>query len=203
MEKVQIWDAPTRVFHWLLALSFAVAYITAEGERWRLVHVTFGYTFGGLLVFRLLWGVLGTRYARFSNFVRSPAAVLRYLQSLKKGRPEHYLGHNPAGAVAIVLMMTLGLVQLATGWASYNEVGGEWLAELHEVSANAMLLVIIVHLAGVVSASLMHHENLVRAMLTGKKSGWPSDAIATTRWAVAAMMVIAVLGFWLYQWQSV
>lgn len=203
MEKVQIWDAPTRVFHWLLALSFAVAYITAEGERWRLVHVTFGYTFGGLLVFRLLWGVVGTRYARFSGFVRSPSAVLRYLQSLKNGHPEHYLGHNPAGAVAIVLMLTLGLVQLVTGWATYNEAGGEWLSELHELAANAMVLLIIVHLAGVVSASVMHHENLVRAMLTGEKSGWPSDAIATKRWVVAAMMVLAVVGFWLYQWQSV
>ncbi len=202
MEKVQIWDAPTRVFHWLLALCFAVAYITAEGERWRLVHVTFGYTFGGLLVFRLIWGVLGTRYARFSAFVRGPAAVLRYVQSLKNGRPEHHLGHNPAGAVAIVLMITLGLLQLFTGWAIYNDSGGEWLAGLHEVSANAMLLVIVVHVAGVLSASFLHHENLVRAMLTGKKAGWPADAIATQCWAVAVLLLVAVSAFWWYQWQS-
>ena len=147
MEKVQIWDAPTRVFHWLLVLSFAVSYITAEGERWRLVHVTFGYTFGALLVFRLIWGVFGTRYARFGNFVRGPVAVLQYLKSLKTGRPEHHVGHNPAGAVAIVLMIALGLVQLVTGWAAYNDVGGEWRSQLHDVSANVMVLVILVHLA--------------------------------------------------------
>jgi cytochrome b len=202
MEKVQIWDAPTRVFHWLLVLSFVVSYITAEGERWRLVHVTFGYTFGALLVFRLIWGVFGTRYARFGNFVRGPVAVLQYLKSLKTGRPEHHLGHNPAGAVAIVLMIALGLVQLVTGWAAYNDVGGEWLSQLHDVAANVMVLVILVHLAGVLSASVMHHENLVRAMLTGKKAGWPSDAIAATRRPVAFMLVLAAVGFWLYQWQS-
>jgi cytochrome b len=203
MEKVQIWDAPTRVFHWLLVLSFVVSYITAEGERWRLVHVTFGYTFGALLVFRLIWGVVGTRYARFSNFVRGPVAVLRYVESLKSGRPQHHLGHNPAGAVAIVLMIALGLVQLVTGWAAYNDVGGEWRSQLHELAANAMVLVIVVHLAGVLSASVMHHENLVRAMLTGKKTGWPSDAIAATGRPVAVMLVLAAVGFWLYQWQSV
>jgi cytochrome b len=203
MEKVQIWDAPTRVFHWLLVLSFVVSYITAEGERWRLVHVTFGYTFGGLLAFRLIWGVVGTRYARFSNFVRGPVAVIGYLKSLKRVRPEHHLGHNPAGAVAIVLMIALGFVQLVTGWAAYNDVGGEWRSQLHEVAANAMVLVIVVHLAGVVSASFMHHENLVRAMLTGKKAGWPSDAIAATRRPVAVLLVLAAVGFWLYQWQSV
>src|SRR5512139_2829983 len=109
-KGILVWDLPTRVFHWLLALSFAGAYVTAESERWRLVHVTLGYTLGGLLVFRLLWGLMGTRHARFASFVRGPAAVLRYLRSLVSGHPEYYTGHNPAGALAIVALLVLGAV---------------------------------------------------------------------------------------------
>ena len=104
-NKILVWDAPTRLFHWLMVFSFAGAYITSEGERWRLVHVTLGYTMGGLLAFRMVWGLMGTRYARFSNFVRGPQAVMAYLRSLHDRPPQHFIGHNPAGAVAIVLLI--------------------------------------------------------------------------------------------------
>ena len=202
LQTIRVWDAPVRVFHWLLVFSFAGAYLTAESERWRLVHVTLGYTLGGLLAFRLVWGLVGTRYARLSNFVRGPAAVLRYLKSLRSGQPEHYLGHNPAGAVAIVLMMALGLAITATGYTTYNDLGPGWVAELHELAANTMLLVIIGHLLGVVSASLQHRENLVRAMLTGRKTGAAEQGIRRNWTPVALVLAMAVLGFWYLQWQS-
>jgi cytochrome b len=201
-QKIRIWDAPVRVFHWLLVLSFAGAYLTAESEVWRLVHVTLGYTLGGLLVFRLVWGVIGTRYARFSNFVRGPAAVLQYLKSLFAKQPEHHLGHNPAGAVAIVLLMLLGLGITATGYITYNDLGPGWVGELHDLLANAMVLVIIGHLVGVVTASLQHKENLVRSMVTGFKIGASDQGIRRTWTVVAVAIVIAVLGFWWQQWQS-
>lgn len=201
-QKIRIWDAPVRVFHWLLVLSFAGAYVTAESEYWRLVHVTLGYTLGGLLAFRLVWGVIGTRYARFGNFVRGPAAVLRYLQSIRAQQPEHHLGHNPAGAVAIVLLMALGLALTATGYVLYNDLGPEWTEELHEWVANAMLLVIAGHLVGVVMASLQHRENLARAMVTGYKTGAADQGIRRTWRIVAVLMVLAVLGFWYSQWQT-
>jgi cytochrome b len=199
---VRIWDAPVRVFHWLLAFSFAGAYLSAESEVWRLLHVTLGYTLGGLLLFRLVWGLVGTRYARFASFVRGPAAVLRYLQSLRTGQPEHHLGHNPAGAVAIVLLLLLGLALSATGYASYNDLGPGWLAELHDWLANAMLLVVIGHLLGVVVASLQHRENLVRAMLTGFKRGQPTQGISRNWGALALVILLLVLGFWWLQWRS-
>ena len=201
-QKIRIWDAPVRVFHWLLVLSFAGAYLTAESEYWRLVHVTLGYTLGGLLAFRLVWGVIGTRYARFSNFVRGPAAVIRYLKSIQAKQPEHHLGHNPAGAVAIVLLMLLGLGITATGYITYNDLGPDWVAELHELAVNAMVLVIIGHLVGVVTASLQHKENLVRSMVTGFKTGAADQGIRRTWTVVAVAIVIAVLGFWWLQWQS-
>jgi len=200
--KILVWDAPVRTFHWLMVLSFFGAYLTAESERWRLAHVTLGYTLGGLVAFRIIWGLIGTRYARFSNFIRGPAAVVRYVKSLLKGQPEHTIGHNPAGAVAIVLLMVLSVLIVATGWAIFNEIGGNLLSELHEVTGNLMLLVVGVHVAGVAVSSWLHRENLVRAMVTGKKEGAPVDGIRWTWWPVAIMMGVAVLGFWWLQIQS-
>jgi cytochrome b len=202
LQKICIWDAPVRVFHWLLVLSFTGAYLTAESEVWRLVHVTLGYTVGGLLLFRLVWGVVGTRYARFGQFVRGPAAVLRYLRSILARQPEHHLGHNPAGAVAIVLLIVLGLLISATGYATFNDLGPGWLAPLHDLAANAMLLVVAGHLVGVITASLQHHENLVRAMLSGFKTGRPEQGIRRTWTGVAVLMVLVVLGFWFWQWKN-
>ena len=199
-EKIRIWDAPVRVFHWLLVLCFAGAYLTAESEVWRLVHVTLGYTLGGLLAFRLVWGVVGTRYARFGNFVRGPAAVWAYLQSLRSGQPEHHLGHNPAGALAIVLLLLLGAAVTASGYITYNDLGPGWVAELHDLLANAMLLLVGVHLLGVLTASLQHRENLVRAMLTGFKQGPVGQGIARNGGVVAVLLLLAVLGFWFWQY---
>ena len=200
--KIKVWDAPVRVFHWLMVLSFAGAYLSAESERWRLLHVTLGYTLGGLVAFRLVWGLAGTRYARFANFVRGPQAVLTYLRSLRKGQPQHHLGHNPAGAVAIVLLLLASVAVVGSGWAIYNDVGGEWLSELHDIAANSMLLVVAIHVAGVLVASRLHRENLVRAMVTGQKNGAPADGIRRTWAALAVLLVLAVLGYWWLQWQS-
>ncbi len=200
--RVLVWDLPVRVFHWLLALSFAGAWISAESERWRLLHVTLGDTLGGLIVFRVLWGLVGSRHARFSDFVRGPRAVLRYLGALLRGRPEHHVGHNPAGALAIVAMLGLGALIVASGWALYNDIGGDVFEELHEAAANLMLAVVAVHVAGVAIASRLHHENLVGAMFSGRKAATPADGIRSAWRSVAALMLVAVLGFWAWQWQT-
>lgn len=201
-RRILVWDAPVRVFHWLMVLSFAGAYITSEGEAWKLVHITLGYTMAGLVAFRIVWGLMGTRYARFSAFVRGPKAVSRYVGSLLRGQPEHHLGHNPAGAVAIVLLLVLTLVVVATGWASYNELAGGWLGEVHEAASGLMLGVVGVHVAGVVVASWLHRENLVGSMINGHKPGSPQDAVRSAWRTVSALMLAAVLGFWWMQWQS-
>lgn len=201
-QAVLVWDAPVRVFHWLMVLCFAGAYLTAESEVWRLVHVTLGYTMAGLVVFRLLWGLAGTRYARFTSFVRGPQAVMAYVRSLLRGQPEHHTGHNPAGAVAIVAMLLLTVGIAASGWVAYNDLSGEWVAELHEVLANTLLLVVGIHVAGVVVASILHRENLARAMLTGRKLGTPAEGIRSAWRVVAVLLLAAVLGFWWLQWSS-
>ena len=200
VKSVLVWDAPVRVFHWLMVLCFAGAYLTSESETWRLLHVTLGYTMAGLVAFRIIWGFVGTRYARFSSFVRGPRAVAAYLRSLLTRQPEHHVGHNPAGAIAIVGMLALTAAIAATGWATYNELAGEWIAELHEVIANGMLLLIGLHIAAVVVSGWLHRENLARAMLTGRKDANISQGIQSAWRVVAVLILAAVAGFWYLQW---
>ena len=201
-SRILVWDAPVRVFHWLMVLSFAGAWLTSESERWQLVHITLGYTMAGLIAFRLLWGLVGTRYARFAQFVRGPQAVWKYLHSLRTPRPQHHTGHNPAGALAIVLILLAGSALTLSGWANYNEIGGNWVEEFHEVLGNGMLLLVAVHVAGVVVSSRLHRENLARAMLTGRKDGAPSEGIRSSFAWLAAVLLALVLAFWWSQWRS-
>lgn len=200
--RVLVWDIPVRLFHWLMVLSFAGAYLSAESERWRLLHVTLGYTLAGLVIFRILWGFVGTRYARFSNFVRGPKAVARYVGTLLHKQPEHHTGHNPAGALAILGILGLALLVAVSGWAVYNDVGGDWFEEAHEFAANAMLAIVGIHIAGVLVSSWMHRENLIGAMFSGRKTGQPNDGIRRSWWSVAGVMLVLVLGFWWLQWNS-
>lgn len=201
-DRVLVWDLPVRIFHWLLVATFAGAWLTAESESWRLVHVTLGYTMAALVAFRLAWGFAGTRYARFAEFVKSPSAVLAYVKSLATRRPIHYIGHNPAGAIAIVALLILAIVVVATGYATYSELGGEWLEDAHELAANTMLGIAIVHVLGVALGSIRHRENLVGSMFTGRKDGAPADGIASARWGAALVLLALVAGVWWYQAQD-
>jgi len=159
------------------------------------VHMLLGYTALGLVAFRLLWGIVGTRYARFTALPLSPVAVLGYLKSLAALSPRHYFGHNPAGSWAIVGMLLLVLAIGATGWANAVELGPEWLEDIHEGLANAMLALVAVHVVAVLLSSALHRENLVRAMLTGYKPG-DGPAAAGTRWIVALLLVGVIGAFW-------
>jgi cytochrome b len=194
--KILVWDLPTRLFHWLLAGSFAVAYITAEVEGWENVHFTAGFTLLGLIVFRVVWGLLGSRYARFSEFAYKPGQVLDYVRNIKS---RHHLGHNPLGSMAVFGLLGLGLLTALTGWLMYLS-GSELLEEPHELAANAMLALVCLHVAGVVISSKLHGENLSRAMATGQKKGNPQDAIRSAHPLVAAILLVSVLGFWGYSW---
>jgi cytochrome b len=200
-SKILVWDAPTRVFHWMLAFCFAGAYVTSESDRWLGVHLTLGYTMVGLVAFRLVWGLVGTRYARFSSFIRGPAAVTRYAASMIGGLSEKHVGHNPLGAVSIVLMLALTLAVVYTGWVTING-GAHLLKELHEGAAGLMLAIVVVHVAAVLLSSLMQGENLPRSMLSGMKEGLNSDGIRWSWWPLAVVIVACVLGFWFLQAQS-
>jgi cytochrome b len=195
-QRILVWDLPTRIFHWALAASFLGAFLTAESERQRDLHVLFGYTMVGLIVFRIVWAFAGTRYARLGAILYGPAALRRYATSLLRGRPEHYVGHNPPGALAIPALLGLCLATAASGWAVYEEVGGEWLEEAHEALAFVTLALVGVHVAGVLASSVLHRENLVGSMITGTKRGSASDGIAGPRRLVALLLVAAIAAAW-------
>ncbi len=173
---VHVWDLPTRLFHWSLATSFVVAFATSESEKLRDIHVLAGYAMAGLIAFRILWGFVGGGHSRFADFVPTPTKVIDYLKSLLEGKPQHYVGHNPAGAVAIFLLLGFGITAAASGYATYNEFGGDFVAEVHEAAANGMMAMVAIHLAGVVVSSWLHGENLVMAMITGWKKLRRQDA---------------------------
>jgi cytochrome b len=199
-QRILVWDLPTRIFHWTLALSFAGAFLTAESERWRDIHVLLGYTVLGLIAFRLAWGIVGTRYVRFVDLVRCFPHVVRYLAQLLRGHAWHFVGHNPAGVVAIALLLLLGIASGVSGWAVYEEIGGDWLEELHKFTSKAMLAVVFVHIAGVLVASYLHSENLIIAMITGRKRGTANQAISSSHPLIAMLLLTALIGFWIWAW---
>ena len=196
-DRVLVWDLPLRIFHWVLAASFAGAFLTAESERLQDLHLLFGYTFAGAIAFRLVWGFVGTRHARFSALCFGPAAIARYVRSLIAGRPERHVGHGPVAVVMIPLLLGLGVVVAASGWATYAEVGGEWLAEAHEIAAMAMLGVVVAHVVGVIAVSLAQRENLVLPLLSGRKALAPGGGIRGSRPLVGLLLVAALAALWL------
>jgi len=187
-----VWDLPVRLGHWLLAACFVTAWLTGESEERRLIHVYAGGLMLGIVSFRLLWGFIGTRHARFGDFLRGPRAVADYLKSLASGRPRHFTGHNPAGGWAIMALLALIALGGVSGWLNYQELAGEWAEKLHETAVHALLAVVALHLCGVLAGSVAHRENLARSMLTGVKQGGaanagvrPGAALAMLLWAVA------------------
>jgi len=166
---VAVWDPLVRLFHWSMVASFAVAWFSAA--RSDDIHMWAGYVAALLVAIRLLWGLAGTRHARFSDFVRSPAAVIAYLRDVAVNREARYLGHNPAGGAMIVLLLAAISVTAFTGWLETTDTyyGVQWVQDTHSYVAHGMLLLIALHLCGVALASVRHKENLVRAMITGRK----------------------------------
>jgi cytochrome b len=219
MKPILVWDIPTRLFHWLLAGSFAVAWLSSESDQWLSIHTFFGYLMLGLIGFRLIWGFVGGHYARFASFLFSPQAGFAYVRELWARRAKRYLGHNPAGSQAIYLLLALGLVVCVTGIftqggeeqqsaaaGALTIPAGTLLKNAHELFANLMLLVVFGHLAGVAVESWLHRENLPRSMVTGVKEA-PEDApISTPFKAVGGLMVLAVVVFcfwwFFYAWHE-
>jgi len=196
IRRILVWDMPTRVFHWLQVLSFGGAYLTAFSERLRNYHVALGYILLGLLVFRLLWGFIGTRYARFSSFLFNPKEIFSYSLTLFKGKPAHYLGHNPAGSVSVWLLLVLGMFICVTGVLALQDDASDLVVDLHGLATNVMLGVIVLHLIGVLMSSILHRENLVRSMFTGFKSAEPNEGIQHAYHWLGVLMVAAVVIFW-------
>jgi cytochrome b len=195
-----VWDIVIRLFHWSLVILFVTSYLTGEEET--IIHVYSGYAIIGLLFIRIIWGFIGSQYARFSDFIYKPATTIKYLNSLKTENPEHYTGHNPAGGYMVIALLIMLLVTTFSGLKLYGTEGHGPLANnqfdtislitaakaddeygehddeseeeefwdnVHEFAVNATLFLVFIHILGIFVSSRMHNENLVKAMITGKK----------------------------------
>jgi cytochrome b len=166
---VKVWDLFVRMFHWSLATLFVAAYAT--GDELDRLHVAAGYAIAALLALRIVWGFVGPRHARFSNFVRPPREVLAYLRDAALLRGSRYLGHNPAGGAMIVALLAMLAATCITGIMMTTDAfwGARWVEEVHETLGNVTVSLIVFHVLGVLIASFEHGENLVKAMVTGRK----------------------------------
>jgi cytochrome b len=165
----RVWDPLVRVLHWTLALSVAIAWFTAHSAEE--AHLWAGYYAAAVVVVRVSWGFLGTPHARFSDFVRSPATVARYLHAIVRGREARYIGHNPAGGAMVLALMAAIAATAVTGWMMTTDAyfGVPWVAAAHDLIAHGLLLLVFVHVCGVALASIRHRESLIGAMITGRK----------------------------------
>lgn len=204
-EKTRrVTDAPTRMFHWLFALCFTVAYLTSEGERWRMLHVTVGYTLAGLLVFRVLYGLFGPRQVRLSVLWNKLTTARHWARSLvsSNGNINWRPGQNGLMALAVVFMMLLVVPLTLSGYATFNDLGGEWLEEVHELVGNAFLMVVLAHLAFILGLSLLRRKNQALPMLTGRTYGAGPDLIKRNQGWLAVLLLVCVLFYWRWEWQQ-
>jgi len=212
-QFIKVWNIAIRVFHWTLVGFFTLAFISSE--NFPNLHPIFGYSILALVIFRIFYGFVGTRYARFSDFLYAPAEIADYLKGLFIGRPKHYIGHNPAGGLMIVVLLLCLLSLTLTGlkadgvkghgplagyetsfvsraFADSDEKGEsgnhkrrsrsgkdysaaeehekeEFWEEVHETMAYFSLFLVSIHIAGALTSSILHRENLIKAMITGRK----------------------------------
>lgn len=201
-------DAATRMLHWLMALSFTGAYLTADGERWRLVHVTLGYTLAGLLVCRVLWGLFGPRQARLSVLVRKLKGLPVWLKSvgtvksLEMLQPAWRQGQNLLMALVVALILGMVIPLTLSGYAVWDEWGGEWLEEVHAFFGEAMLMMVLAHIGLIAFLSLLRRKNQALPMLTGRAAGPGPDLAKCNHGLLAAVVLACVLVFLGWQWSE-
>lgn len=204
-------DAPTRMFHWLFAASFAGAYLTADGERWRALHVTLGYTLAGLLAFRVLYGLIGPRHARLGPMVRRLMGVPAWLRSLADAVRDRSIrgigwrqGRSLLTGLAVVALLALAAPLTLSGYGTYADwghaLGGDWLEEVHEFLGEAFLAVALAHVALIAGSSALGRKNQATPMLTGYVDGTGPDLVRRNRRWLAGLLLLAVVGFAGWQW---
>jgi cytochrome b len=214
-QKLFIWDLPVRLFHWLLIISLLCAWYTSDGERGFIdYHLLIGYLILGLIIFRLIWGVFGTKYAKFTQFIPSKTNLISYLKSSKKDSSEHIVGHNPLGALMVVLMLTLILSQAISGlfmnddvyttgpyYASASESVQSLMTFIHTNVFDLILIVSTIHISAAVYYLVVKKVNLIVPMITGYKAmiNDENKGIKSSKLLIAAVIisVVVVFVYWL------
>lgn len=199
-------DAPTRMFHWLFALSFLGAYVSADGEHWRALHVTLGYTLAGLLGFRVLYGLLGPRPARLAPLLRKLGGASAWLQSIANQGVKWRQGQNLLMALGVLAMLVLAVPLTLSGYGTYKDwgdfLGGDWLEDAHEFFGNAFMALVLGHIALIAILSLLRRRNQALPMFTGRTEGAGPDLVKNNHSWLAALLLASVLAFIGWQWQQ-
>ena len=209
---IPVWDLPTRLFHWLLVVLVALSFTTGSiGGNAMQYHECSGFAILILLVFRIIWGFVGSRTSRFSYFAKGPATLWRYAVTLVRGKSERYLGHNPLGGWSVLAMLLVLLAQAATGLFANDDIITEgplylwvskplsdWLTGVHRLNRYLIMVLVVTHVSAVLFYLLVKHENLIKPMITGIKHWVGSDTTppAAPTWLAAVMA--AIVGFLLY-----
>ena len=214
--RTRVWDIPTRLFHWLLVLLVIALFVTGKlGGNWLEWHKRAGFSVLGVIAFRIVWGFAGSYHARFTNFVRGPGMVREYVKSVMQRHPVRYLGHNPLGAISVVAMLGVLFIQALLGLFSNDDLMlegpyarlvskavSDQLTTFHKWNADLILILVGIHLAAIAFAYFYRKENLVIAMLTGKKMLPKSESAADAEeeserpvwlaWAIGACVATAI-----------
>ncbi len=210
--KIAVWDLPTRLFHWLLVVLVAVSFTTgAIGGNAMLYHEWSGFAILNLLVFRIIWGFVGSRVSRFNDFVKGPAAVWRYATALFRGDRERCMGHNPMGGWSVLALLLALVIQVATGLFANDDIITEgplylwvskpvsdWLTHVHRLNRFLIVLLVVTHVSAVLFYLWGKRENLIKPMITGTKLWRDGDTPPPAASIWLAAVIIAVTGFLLY-----
>lgn len=210
----QVWDLPVRLFHWLLVLLLVVSFTTGKlGGNWLEWHFRSGYCILALVLFRIVWGLMGSQTARFSAFIKGPRRTLTYARSLLSGNSDFHAGHNPMGGLMIVLMLALLLLQATTGLFTDDAIATrgpladkasdtavDWLTRIHRININVILACVGVHIAAALFYLFVKKDNLIKPMITGVKAvpeDQPALAFRNAGTALGVLAVAAVFVYWL------
>jgi cytochrome b len=200
-KRMMSWDAAVMVSHWLLAICFVGAVITQDSEKYRLLHVTMGYTMFGLVAFRLVWGFVGGKYARFNSIYPRIKKVIEYLQSLFTAEPQAFIGFHAIGFLAAYLLLAVILMVTISGYIVYEELGPDLFEDLHETLGNLLIAIVGIHIGGVVINAVIQK---VKLAMSAEQAGAAKRVAATIersrpyKW-MAALIILAVTYFWVIQ----
>jgi cytochrome b len=210
-NKFLVWDLPVRLFHWLLVISLFASWYTSDGER-NLIdyHLKIGYFTLGLILFRVIWGIVGTKYSKFSQFIPNRNSLISYLKNFKQEKNSPHLGHNPLGGLMVVLMLTLILSQAISGlfmnddvftsgpyYESVDKSVQSFMAFIHHTVFDLIVLVSILHIGAIFYYIIAKKINLIIPMITGYKisSNDNNNGIKSSRLLLAAIIIIIVVVF--------
>lgn len=212
-RRILVWDLPTRLFHWLLVVLVIISFVTGNiGGNAMRYHEWSGVTILVLLVFRLVWGVAGSRESRFVTFIRGPAAVVRYAATVVRRDSAPFLGHNPLGGWSIIAMLLALLVQSVTGMFANDDIitegplfdwvgksTSDWLTRIHKLNEEVIILLVSVHVLAVLFYLLYKRENLIKPMITGRKvwRGSGPQAAGGSNWIAVVIAGLAALAVYL------